>query len=98
MFDNTDEITSTVLNILLKELQKENDDICFFSLIVGSDTPFYDKECVEDGNFAWTDYKLNHTIFINPAKLYEEKVINRSLFRFVDNSGEEIEEDSVKEK
>lgn len=57
--------------------------ICFVSPQIGRDVPFYDKMCVEDGNFAWSDYKLNHTVFINPIELYEENVIERNLFKFV---------------
>jgi hypothetical protein len=88
-------------NDLLNLYQRDNTektDICFFSMVLGSDCPFYDKKCVEDGNFAWADYKLNHTVFINPIELYEEDIINHQLFNFVDDyNGEDLKEELVKE-
>jgi len=76
-------------NISLEEIIKSYDkDVCFFSLCVGSDISFYDKKCVENGNFAWSDYKLGNTIFIDPIELFEDNEHNGILFRF--ESGEDL--------
>ena len=85
--------------IKLYQGDKKKPDICFFSLCLGSDISFYDKECVEDGNFAWSDYKLGNTVFIDPAQLYEKDILKVDLFRFTDyNSGEDSKEKSIEEQ
>jgi hypothetical protein len=71
---------STLSFIELKDLYKLSDrDVCFFSLISGSDIEFYDKFCVESGDFVFSDKQLNHTVWVNPEKLYEEFNPDREL-------------------
>lgn len=75
------------LGEIIKSYQRSDIKIEFLSLCVGSDVPFYDKACVEEGNFAWSDYKLGNTVFINPVELYDEEPRDTEMFKFVD--GEE---------
>lgn len=58
----------------------------FFSINVGCDTPFYDKECIEEGDFSWSCKELGYTIFINPFELYEEERSKNIMF--IEDSGE----------
>ena len=71
---------SSLSFIELKDLYKLSEkDVSFFSLISGSDIEFYDKSCVESGDFVFSDKQLNHTVWVNPEKLYEEFNPNRPL-------------------
>ncbi len=66
----------------------DNTKDLFFSTCRGFDIPFYDKECIAEGDFSWSCKELGYTVFVNPLALYDSKV-NSDKFMFSEESGED---------
>lgn len=74
-----------ITNKIIKDGKLNN---IFFSTRSGFDSPFYDKECIADGDFSWSCKELGYTVFVNPLALYDSKV-NSDTFMFSEDSGED---------